>query len=164
MRILWHSGAPWTPSGYGQQTLIFAPRIRDAGHDVAISAWWGLNGGAQEWKDMVIYPGDQRYGNVTLKMWVDHFGADLVLALMDAWVLEPAAMRSLPLAVWTPVDHQPCPPKVAEFFRRSGARTIAMSRFGEKMLQEEGLDPLYVRTASIPRSSSRGSATRRARC
>jgi glycosyltransferase involved in cell wall biosynthesis len=63
---------------------------------------------------------------------------------MDAWVLEPAVMRELPLAVWCPVDHQPCPPKVADFFRKSGARPIAMSRFGEQMLRDEGLDPLYV--------------------
>jgi glycosyltransferase involved in cell wall biosynthesis len=70
--------------------------------------------------------------------------AELIIALMDAWVLDPAVMKNLPLAVWTPVDHQPCPRAVGQFFALSGARTIAMSRFGEKMLHDEGLDPLYV--------------------
>ena len=40
-RILWHSVAPWAGSGYGQQTRVFAPRVRDLGHHVAISAYLG---------------------------------------------------------------------------------------------------------------------------
>jgi len=143
-KILWHSGAPWAPTGYGQQTALFAPRLRDLGHDVALSAWWGLNGSALEFEGMPVYPADQKWGNVVLPGYAKRHQADLVIALMDAWVLAPEVMRDLPLAVWTPVDHQPCPPKVADFFRKSGARPIAMSRFGEQMLQDEGLDPLYV--------------------
>jgi hypothetical protein len=37
--ILLHSNAPWAASGYGQQTKLFAPRLRDLGHHVAISAF-----------------------------------------------------------------------------------------------------------------------------
>lgn len=147
-RIIWHSGAPWCPTGYGQQTALFTPRIRAAGHDVAISATWGLTGAAQELGDdlagMKIYPSDQRHGNVLLPEYAKRHNADLVIALMDAWPLNPEIMRSLPLAVWCPVDHAPTPPKVADFFRKSGARPIAMSRFGEQMLKADGLDPLYV--------------------
>ncbi len=33
MRILWHSNAPFLKTGYGQQTAIWAPRLRDLGHD-----------------------------------------------------------------------------------------------------------------------------------
>lgn len=143
-RILWHSGAPWAQTGYGQQTATFTPRIRDMGHDVAISAWWGLNGSALEWQGMTVYPADQKWGNSLLPAYAKRHQADLVIALMDAWVLNAETMSPLPLAVWVPVDHAPAPPHVVEFFMKSGARPIAMSRFGEQMLTDAGLDPLYV--------------------
>jgi glycosyltransferase involved in cell wall biosynthesis len=143
-KILWHSVAPWAPTGYGQQTALFTPRIRDAGHDVAISSIWGLGGAVLQWEGMPVYPSDEAWGNMLLPAYADHVKADAVISLMDVWVLQGKNFRDVPLACWTPVDHQPCPPKVAQFFRDSGARPIAMSRFGEEMLQEQGLDPFYV--------------------
>lgn len=143
--IVWHSNAPWAPTGYGQQTAEFTPRLRDLGHDVAISAFWGLGGQPIEWQGMPVYPGDENWGNRTLARLAKHHGGDdcLVITLMDVWVLNG---RNLParMASWVPVDHDPAPPKVIEFFERTGARPIAMSRFGERMLTGQGLDPLYV--------------------
>jgi len=55
----------------------------------------------------------------------------------------------MPVASWVPVDHDPLPPAVARYFSWSGARPVAMSRFGEEKLREAGLDPLYV-PHSIP--------------
>lgn len=145
MRILWHSGAPWVPTGYGNQTALFTPRIRDAGHDVAISAMWGLNGSALGWEGMQVFPSDEQWGNILLPHLAKKHKADLVITLMDVWVLQNVeAFRQMNLACWVPVDHQPCPPNVALFFKATGARPIAMSRFGEQMLKDEGLDPLYV--------------------
>lgn len=147
MRILFHSNAPWAASGYGTQTATFCPRIRDLGHHVAISAFWGLMGSTLEWDGMAVYPGDESYGNRLLPTWAEHEQADLAITLMDVWVLEPDKLRDklkTPLACWVPVDHEPAPPKVIEFFGRSGARPIAMSRFGERMLRDAGLAPLYV--------------------
>ncbi len=144
MRILWHSGAPWVPTGYGQQTKTFAPRLRDLGHDVAISSFYGLHGAILDFEDMQVFPSDQKWGNVLLPEYVKRHQADLVIALMDAWVLDPNRLRDLPMSVWAPVDHSPCPTKVADFFRHSGATPIAMSRFGEEMFRDTGLNPLYV--------------------
>jgi glycosyltransferase involved in cell wall biosynthesis len=144
MRLIWHSVAPFTPSGYGQQTAVFTPRLRDLGHEIILSTWWGLNGSALEYEGMKLLPGDQKYGNVLLPAYAELYKPDAVIALMDAWVLQPDRMRDLPLAVWVPVDHKPCPTRVHEFFKLTGARPIAMSKFGERMLRDEGLDPLYV--------------------
>jgi glycosyltransferase involved in cell wall biosynthesis len=132
------------PSGYGSQTALFAERFRDAGHDVAISATWGLGGAALDWREITVYPADERWGNRLLPEYARKHQADITITLVDVWVLNPETLRPLNVACWTPVDHQPTPPKVIEFFRRSGARPIAMSRFGERMLREEGLEPLYV--------------------
>jgi hypothetical protein len=51
-------------------------------------------------------------------------------------------MRKMNCAAWVPVDHEPAPQKVVDYFTNSGAVPIAMSRFGERMLGR--LDPLYV--------------------
>lgn len=144
MRILWHSVAPWAPTGYGQQTGLFARRLRDLGHDVAISAVWGLGGAVLDFEGIPVYPSDENWGNLLLPAYAKKHRADLVITLGDVWVLNAKVMRELPLACWVPVDHQPCPPKVATFLHDAGARPVAMSRFGETMLQEKRLDPLYV--------------------
>ncbi|MCR4339225.1 MAG: glycosyltransferase family 4 protein [Gemmatimonadaceae bacterium] len=154
MKILWHSNAPWTPSGYGQQTALFTPRIKALGHEVAISAFYGLEGSMLDWEGMRVYPTDNtRFGKAMLPYYVGHFANGevdprdvLVLTLMDVWVLNEAVAKLSPLrmASWVPVDHDPVPPGVSQFFTHSGARPIAMSRFGEAKLQEAGLDPLYV--------------------
>lgn len=145
MKILWHSNSPLVGTGYGSQTATFAPRLRDQlGHDVEISAYWGLGGSVINWEGMTVYPGDEQWGNRLLPMLCKQADADVVITLMDVWVLTAKRIEDLPLASWVPVDHDPCPPKVVEFFKRTKATPIAMSRFGERMLKDAGLRPLYV--------------------
>ncbi|HXO84524.1 MAG TPA: glycosyltransferase [Gemmatimonadales bacterium] len=143
-RILWHSTAPWSGTGYGQQTRLFASRVRDLGHDVAISAYWGLEDHVFGWEGMTVYPGDGQYGNRSLPMYAEHHDAELVITLLDVWVLTSKKLADLPLASWVPIDHEPVPLGVRKFFERTGSRPIAMSRFGERMLQDIDLDPVYV--------------------
>lgn len=152
MRILWHSNAPFVPTGYGKQTQLFVPRIAEAGHDVAVSAFFGAEGAILEWRGFRLYPTDiTRYGRAMLPQYVEHWADDLgckredilVMTLLDVWVLK-AGWDDLNVASWTPVDHHPVPPRVYEYFARSGARPIAMSQFGKKELENQGLDPLYV--------------------
>lgn len=150
MKILWHSNAPWAQTGYGQQTAMFCPRLKALGHDVAISAVWGLGGAATMWDhDILVYPQDDRWGKALLTSYAKHFqGADeeeaLILTLMDVYPLTHDALADARVACWVPVDHEPLPPRVYEFFARTGARPIAMSRFGEGELRNAGLDALYV--------------------
>lgn len=152
MKLLWHSNAPWSTTGYGTQTGLFAPLLKtELGHDVAISAFWGLGGKPLEWNDGIkIYPSDDAWGNRWLPVFAaDHGAGDpfavTVITLMDVWVLTAhTLLKDLNLASWVPVDHEPAPPRVVDFFRKTGSIPIAMSKFGERMLQEERLDPLYV--------------------
>ncbi|CAB4174277.1 RfaG Glycosyltransferase [uncultured Caudovirales phage] len=144
-RILFHSVAPWHPTGYGTQTAAFATRFKQAGHDVAILANHGLHGSTLMWGDDIpVYPSDDVMGHKTVRMVAKKHEADLVIGLMDVWPLQPPLFQPLNHATWVPVDHEPCPPKVSQFFHRSGSRPVAMSRFGEQALRDEGLDPLYV--------------------
>lgn len=144
MKILWHSNSPLCGTGYGSQTATFAPRLKALGHEVEISAYWGLGGSVIDWEGITVYPGDEQWGNRLLPMLTRQAQADVVITLMDVWVLTGKRLEELPLACWVPVDHDPAPPRVVDFFKRTGATPIAMSRFGERMLTDAGLKPLYV--------------------
>lgn len=145
-KLLWHSNSPWSPTGYGQQTRLMAPRLAEH-YDLAISAFYGLEGARLNWEGVQVLPGlGGEYGNEYLVEHARHFfgeqRAGLVLTLMDVWVLNPEMARQLNMACWVPVDHDPTPPMVMRFFAESGAIPIAMSRFGQEQLAD--FDPLYV--------------------
>jgi glycosyltransferase involved in cell wall biosynthesis len=150
VQILWHSNAPWAATGYGQQTALNVPLLRDQGHDVAVSAFYGVHGAILTWDGLKVYPaGYDAYGNdVMLPHAQHHFGGDtadgLIITLVDVWVLNGPQMSRANVACWTPVDHDPVPKHVVAVLEESGATPIAMSRFGQRALEEAGLQPLYV--------------------
>jgi glycosyltransferase involved in cell wall biosynthesis len=144
VKILWMSNAAWTGSGYAEQTAIFARRLRDLGHDVVLVANWGLNGMVTTWQGFTVYPADGVWGNATIDTYATHAEADLVITLCDAHVLKPDEWPDLHMAIWAPVDHYPIPPKVLKTLAHPNITPIAMSRFGEKMMRDCTLDPLYV--------------------
>jgi glycosyltransferase involved in cell wall biosynthesis len=146
-KLVWHSNSPWSPTGYGQQTALFAPHLAQH-YNVAISSFYGLEGAPITWEGIPVFPGmGGTFGDENLVQHAKYFfGGNprdgLVVTLMDVWVLDPKWAEQVNMACWVPVDHEPAPPKVVEFFIESGAVPIAMSRFGERMLGR--LDPLYV--------------------
>jgi glycosyltransferase involved in cell wall biosynthesis len=145
-RILWISNAPWSPSGYGGQANLFVPRLQALGHDMAIACNHGLNGAKLEWNGGVTcYPSDFDWGNHTIRTYQDHHQADLTITLHDAWVMKPHAWPAdTRTALWAPVDHTPLPAAVEVVLRHPSIYPIAMSRFGERMMAQRGLQPLYV--------------------
>lgn len=148
MKILWASNAPYFPSGYGVQSALFGPRLRDLGHEVAFYATFGAPT-TLEWEQMTVYPEDGHYGNETLAACAQrHAGAladCLVIALGDAWLFDPRSFpEDLRLALWAPVDHEPLPERTRAVLSDWRVTPIAMSRFGEAEMHRAGLDPLYV--------------------
>src|SRR5262245_31378030 len=145
MKLLMHSNAPWSPTGYGNQTGLFAPRLKEH-YDIAVSTFFGLEGARLSWEDIPILPGLGNEYGIGLTEHARRFfdgGPGFVFSLLDVWVLDGNELAELDMACWTPVDHQPAPPLVRDFFTKSSAVPIAMSRFGEAQLRETGLDPLY---------------------
>ena len=145
MRILWLSNPPWLASGYGEQTALALPRLVEQGHDVAVLCNWGLNGQATHWNDIACFPSDGQWGNQSVGWFAEQYQADVVIALCDAWVLKPDMWPDeLRMAVWAPVDHQPAPPDVVKALIHPRVAPIAMSLFGRRMMEDAGLEPLYV--------------------
>jgi D-inositol-3-phosphate glycosyltransferase len=145
-RILWHSNSPWAPTGYGQQTALFTPLIAER-YDLMISSFFGLEGAPLTWDGITVLPGiGGQFGEKFLlehvrKHWDDP-REGIVITLLDVWVMETEFMRQMNVASWVPLDHDPAPPQVIDYFVKTDAVPVAMSRFGEQRLGR--LDPLYV--------------------
>lgn len=146
--LLLHSNAPFSGTGYGQQCSLFALRLKEH-YALSISAYYGVEGAVIPWNGIPLLPGiANTHGNETI---LEHartvFGRGqerdgLTVTLMDVWVLDPNVWSQLNTACWVPVDHEPAPRPVVDYFRASGSIPIAMSKFGQEMLAD--LDPLYV--------------------
>jgi hypothetical protein len=146
MRILWHSNAPFAPTGYGIQTALFTKMLAER-HEVAISCNYGLESAPIVWENIPLLPGlGGSHGNETIPGHVQsHIGNPrdgLLITLYDTPVFDPKLFAKLNVACWTPVDHDPVPPRVVTFLRESSAIPVAMSRFGQEQLAE--FDALYV--------------------
>lgn len=154
MKFLLYANAPTAMTGYGVQCAQLATRLKRAGHDVAVACNFGHHTGIRNW--------DTPYGPVRLywqgmlensldivEAHASHFfdGDDgYIIPINDMWALDSRFIdwSKFKTLAWTPVDHWPCPPGVVKYFHHSGARPIVMSRFGEKMMLEAGLDPWYA--------------------
>jgi glycosyltransferase involved in cell wall biosynthesis len=146
--VMWYSNAPFVGSGYGQQTRLTVKAMLADGYRAAIAANFGLNGSKIEWDGVTVYPGgmDVWANDVIGLHAADWFRGERgwVIALADAWVLQGPGWEQHRTACWVPVDHSPVPPKVTDFFIRTGAVPIAMSLFGQQELRRIGLDALYA--------------------
>jgi len=146
VKLLIHTNAPWVPSGYGQQVALFAPRLAEYA-DVAISAYHGLANAPLTIAGLTIYPGSGAgWGNDIVRANATKFFGSprggIVMPLVDVFVLDPGVWRELNVAAWVPVDHDPAPPAVLEFFGITGAVPVAMTRFGQERLA--AFNALYV--------------------
>lgn len=155
MKFLIHGNAPFVKSGYGVQVALLADRLDALGHEVAVSSTYGQQGAAGTWtttsgRPITVYPcGYEINGNdVVHGHALHHFDGDpldgWIITLLDVWALRTPLLADFNVASWCPVDHFPTPPEVVDYFKRTGATPIAMSRFGERLLFDAGLDPVYI--------------------
>lgn len=144
----------FSESGYGTQTATWMPRLASLGHDVAVVAYHGLMGSPLNHQGVCVYPGstEDTYAQDVLPGYYGHHKADLLITLMDAWVLDPARLQGMNVAHWLPIDAVASAtgisPHLGSMDRRvleeGGGRPIAMSLFGRKVLTDAGFAPLYV--------------------
>lgn len=149
-RMLWSSNALWAKTGYGVQAKHVLPRLQKLGITCAQFAWYGLQG-ARLTVDtghgpLQIYPaGYDAYGNDMIAAYAEDFKADLVMTLVDIWVL-PEDFREIlgvPWMPWFPVDCSPMP----EMIRQRAATAdfpTTYSQFGTEEARKAGVDVHYV--------------------
>lgn len=143
-RILIHANSPWSPTGYGNTTRIIIPLLHEAGWEVIVSCFYGLQGGPLHTREALFLPvGLDPWGNDVLRKHYETKRPDVMLHFHDIWVLAPDVLRTYPVSSWCPIDHTPIPPLVKRGL--DACRwPIAMARFGERIMREAGFDPLYI--------------------
>lgn len=115
------------------------------GHKVTVSSYWGIQGGPTTWNGIDILPGfGANYCSASLRQHCQLTEPDLVITLGDVWVTDPGIMRQLPIAHWLPSDCRPMSVADRAVVESSGARLIAMSRFGYQRFRDAGFSPFYV--------------------
>ena len=152
LRILWYSNAPFVPTGYGTQTAQAVTRLVKEGHEVAIHAMYGLEGVSSNWNGIKMYPrGMAPYSDdVVVAHGMDWSNGNpelpsLLMTLFDVWPLKSKSLEMVAnIASWVPIDHAPCPADVVEWCARPNVKPIAMSRFGEQMLNDADVECFYV--------------------
>jgi glycosyltransferase involved in cell wall biosynthesis len=151
LRLLYSSNAPWANSGYGIQGRSLLPRLADlpelGGRDaVGVFAWYGLEGGMHRVDGFTIYPKHaDPYGNDVIGPHTRHFGANIVVTLIDVWVLHQTAQRIAPALFlpWLPIDHDPVPQRFLDALQ--GAHLpLTYSKWGHEMLMRAGVANHYI--------------------
>ncbi len=137
-------------SSYALQSQLFIPYFQRLGHKVTV---FELSNGQRKAYSAngvnVLSTLHDPLGNDII---VDHAiraEAHAVITLMDVWRFNPEAWQRVPFVPWTPIDHTPVPPAVANVLQVA-RRIIAMSQFGMKELKKIGAKPLYVPLAYDP--------------
>jgi hypothetical protein len=93
-----------------------------------------------------VYPGiNDPYGNDVIGRHTNDFGANVVVTLIDAWVLRDVAKSVAPalFCPWFPVDHDPIPDAVLKGIE--GAHTpLSYAKWGRDMLEARGVHNTYL--------------------
>ena len=148
MRVLFYGNAPFAWSGYGTQLAQLVPRVASLGHDAAIAAFFGVHGAPLYWGDppVLIYPGstEDQWAQDVLKGHYDHHQAQLLITLMDAWVMNPQVVSQMNTAHWLPIDCSPLSALDRKILAEGGGRPVAMSQFGRTQLLGAGWEALYA--------------------
>ena len=149
LKICWQSNAPYAPSGYAQQSADLKRKFLESGWDgsnFALINMFGSSGGIFKDADGILnYPiMDHVVGSDAMIWHGKHFKSDIVITLQDIWMLNPQDLQQVPGFIpWLPVDFDPVPKPILGNARLAN-RIIAMSKFGQKALQDNGLSSTYI--------------------
>jgi len=139
MRILWVSVSPFAMTGYGRITREVVSRLLDkyevicCGHEADVIVWGGKK--TLHYKDrkiqtlVMINPLVNSAGAAdTVKLYVNKYDIDLIIAHWDAFALEFLKYVEMPYLVYIPIDG-PMTRKWANYVK-DAYRIILYSKFG----------------------------------
>jgi glycosyltransferase involved in cell wall biosynthesis len=149
------SNSPGQPTGYGQATEALVNLLKRDGADVAALSNYGHEGVNTTYQtkygEIPIYSrGSEAYSNDVAPAHHKHWKAlnakqpDLMITLYDVWVLNNKGYDSIPIASWTPIDHNPVPPGVLQWLKKDNVTPLAMSKFGLDQINKVGVEGHYV--------------------
>ena len=149
-KILFMSVPPKFLTGYGVQTKLFVPELKRRGYDVTIAAVCStlppyMDGGTE-----ILSSGPRAtMGNDFINLHFIKQKADVILSLMDTFILDRSKVKKLPWLGWQVIDSTPLLHEIRDVANDMN-RCLAMSRFGQATMLAEGIDSDYVPLAYDP--------------
>jgi len=147
LKIIFHGDVWWSRSGYANELLRLIRRFLLDGWQVAQASKAGLSG---HWIDyqmpegtLRMYPSvDDPHGSDTMFYAARHFGAQVVISMIDIWVIPPQWIQNLhqigcKWIPYMPVDASPTPPGVLQRLPFAD-KIITFSQFGYNQLIKHG--------------------------
>ena len=151
-KILWWSNSPWAPTGYGVGTKGVVYPLNEH-YNVRALSYYGLEGAALGFNNLICYPRlFDPYGIDAAKLIHRYWKPDIMITLFDIWIGDSPLLsgernwftKINPLWVaYFPVDHDPIPPPIINQARQA-YRCVAMSQFGRRQLEMEGISTEYI--------------------
>lgn len=145
MKLSWLSNGCFAGTGYGTQTRQILTRLKEHGHEPAVTAFYGVEGAVLNWGGIPHYPrGFHLYGSDVMSANALHHGAQLIISFLDIWVIVPEMLD--PRTRWAayfPIDHDPIPPPIRHKAQQAWRR-IVYSEFATRKMDEAGLDYDYI--------------------
>lgn len=144
LRVQIFSNSPLTETGYGVQTKHLIRIMRQLGVTPSVFAFYGQEGAVLDLDGVPIYPrAFQPWGEDIAASHAEHARADLIIGLLDSWVLNLDRFEGQRLALLAPIDHDPCPPAIAERLRRCWL-PIMYSQYAVRKAAEVGIQAAYA--------------------
>lgn len=153
--VLWWSNSPTVGTGYGTQTKQVVDRLAFV-TDVEVAANYGAEGAPSVYEtplglEVKVWPrGNAPFSQDVIaaywKDFTDRYPDGIFVGLADSFVLPVEVHQQIPMHVWTPVEHLPCPPDLLHVFgdEKSTVKPIAMSQFGQRVLADADIDSTYI--------------------
>ena len=143
--ILWCSNYRHKKLGYSRQTNIWLPLLQESGYRMVDFAMTEDFGGPFLDSDGIptVSQRWEKYGSDVYPSHMAFFQPDFSFGLFNGWVPDREAFLGQPHAQWEPIDSEPLRPDVLDFLKIC-RWVITMTRFGERVAGEAGLNPLYV--------------------
>lgn len=150
MRLLIFSNAPQCGTGYGVQAALLGPRLRDAGHEVAYLAYFGLEGYMSQFEGIPVFPRSRVSGAQDWMVPLARtIGADAIVSITDPWVIETQRFAGTDIAYvpWFPVDGVPMDGENVRGVTGPGPASrlpVATSRHAQEMAADKGIESVHI--------------------
>lgn len=157
LRILWNSNSTHSNSGYSIQTRDVLYRLALDGWKVAISAFYGVDGGPTE----IAYPShlNPKLKGITIKHYPKmsepwgsdgmfyhgaNWKANVVFSMQDVWTLDPSFLSRIPVWIpFVPIDKEPLPINVIQKLNFA-YKILSFSKFGHEELMKHGFSSTMI--------------------
>jgi len=151
-KILWWANAHFVGTGYGVGTRgVIFDLLKH--YNIRNLAFYGLEGAALGFNGLITYPKRfDPFGSDAAQILCNRWKPDILITLFDIWIDESGSTMGGPGWLsgmhprWVPiipVDHDPIPPPTLAPASKA-YRPVAMSRFGQRQLENNGISSTYI--------------------